>query len=275
MPMTIAALMVYVDPEQQTEQQVRVARELATKFGASVIGVSALMLPPPLIADGVVVQAATEEEVKATRDTLATKEDWFRSVVGLPKEKVEWRWAIESPIKFLANQARAADLVVMKSGYESAEPTHFVDSAEAVLRMGRPVIFVPDNVTELKADRIVVGWKDTREARIAVLHALPLLASASEVSIVEICLSSEQDAARRRVNDVAKYLSASGAKCRTDVRVHTAEADAAHLLRLAMGVNADLIVSGAYGHSRLGEWLFGGMTRGLLRDARCCLMMSH
>lgn len=273
--MSIAVVMVYVDPAQQTEQQVRVAREMALKFGASVIGVSALMMPPPLVADGVVVQAVTEEEVARMKVTLATKEEWFRSVVGLPRDKIEWRWGIESPTTFLTRQARAADLVVMKSRYEGTEPTHFVDSAETVLRMGRPVILVPENVTELKADRIVVGWKDTREARIGVLQALPLLARASEVTILELCLSNEQDSARRRVEDVAKYLSLQGARCRTDVRVHTAEADSDHLLRLAAGTNADLIVTGAYGHSRLGEWLFGGMTRGLLKDARCCLMMSH
>jgi nucleotide-binding universal stress UspA family protein len=275
MPMSIAAVMVYVDPAQQTEQQVRVAREMAQRFGASVIGVSALMVPPPLIADGAVVQAATEEEVARMKATLATKEDWFRSVVGLAKEKMEWRWALESPTTFLTRQARAADLVVMKSRYESAEPTHFVDSAEAVVKMGRPVIVVPENVTGLKADRVVVGWKDTREARVAILHALPLLVRASEATIIELCLSDEQDSSRRHVDDVAKYLSSQGAKCRTDVRVHTAEADSDHLLRLAGGLNADLIVTGAYGHSRLGEWLFGGMTRGLLKNARCCLMMSH
>jgi len=273
--MSIATVMVYVDPAQQTEQQVRVARQMALKFGASIIGVSALMVPPPLVADGVVIQAATEEELARMKAALATKEDWFRSIAGLPKEKIQWRWGIGSPTTFLTNQARAADLVVMKTGYQSAEPTHFVDSAEAVLRMGRPVILVPENVTELTADRIVVGWKDTREARVAVLQALPLLATAAEVTVIELCLSNEQDAARRRVEDVAKYLSLRGAKCRTDVRVYTAETDSAHLLRLAGGAGADLIVTGAYGHSRLGEWLFGGMTRGLLKDASCCLLMSH
>jgi nucleotide-binding universal stress UspA family protein len=166
-------------------------------------------------------------------------------------------------------------LVVMKGGYRSDDQYHFIDPAEAILRMGRPTIVVPEHVSELKADRIVIGWKDTREARIAVLHALPFLAKASEVTIIELCPSDEQDSARRRVHDVAKYLSLRGAKCRTDVRVHTSETDAGHLLRLAKDVSVDLIVTGAYGHSRLGEWMFGGMTRGLLKDAPCCLMMSH
>jgi nucleotide-binding universal stress UspA family protein len=186
-----------------------------------------------------------------------------------PKEKTEWRWDIEDPTSFLVNEARAADLIVINRGYKSADQYHDIDPAEAILRMGRPAILVPEHVSELKADRIIVGWKDTREARIAVLHALPFLANASEVTVVELCLADEQEAARRRARDVSKYLSLRGAKCQTDVRVHTAESDAGHLPRLAKKADADLIVTGAYGHSRLGEWMFGGMTRGLLKDAQC------
>jgi nucleotide-binding universal stress UspA family protein len=274
--MTIATVMIHVDPAQQAEEQVRVARDVAARFGASIIGVSALALPPPVVAEGVVIQAATADDVKEMRTKLAAKEEWFRNVAGLPKEKAEWRWAIDDPTAFLINEARAADLIIMKNKYESANADRDIDPAEAVLRLGRPAILVPKHVSELKADRILVGWKDTREARIAVLHALPFLAKASEVAIVELCPSSEQDAARRRVHDVARYLSMRGAaKCRTDVRVHSAEPDAGHLLRLAKDADVDLIVAGAYGHSRLGEWMFGGMTRGLLKDAPCCLMMSH
>jgi nucleotide-binding universal stress UspA family protein len=54
-----------------------------------------------------------------------------------------------------------------------------------------------------------------------------------------------------------------------------AEADASHLIRLAKDEGADLIVTGGFGHSRLGEWILGGMTLGLLEDAPCCLIMSH
>ena len=273
--MTIATVMVYVDPAQQAEEQVRVARDAAYKFGASIIGISAWELPPPTVAEGIIIEATTPDDVKRMKTALAAKEEWFRNVVGLPKEKIEWRWDIGDPTAFLGSEARAADLVVIKRGSESAGQYHDIDPAEAILRMGRPTIVVPEHVSELKADRIVVGWKDTREARITVLQALPFLAKASEVTIIELCLSNEQDSARRRVQDVAKYLSVRGAKCRTDVRVHTAETDAGHLLRLAKEAGADLIVTGAYGHSRMGEWMFGGMTRGLLTEAPCCLMMSH
>jgi nucleotide-binding universal stress UspA family protein len=273
--MTIATVMVYVDPEQQAEEQVPVARSIATKFKASVIGVSAFAIEPDFVAEGVTIQETTPEDLKRMKSELAQKERWFRDVVGLPTERVEWRWDVEYPVSFLANEARAADLVVLKSTYRQIDPYHLLDPARAVLRMGRPAVLVPEHVHELRADRIVVGWKDTREARLAVHHALPFLKQASQVAVIEICTSNEQDRARRRVRDVAKHLQGHGVKAETDVRVHMAESDAHQLIRLAKDLGADLIVSGAYGHSRLGEWVFGGMTRGLLDEAPFCLMMSH
>jgi nucleotide-binding universal stress UspA family protein len=206
---------------------------------------------------------------------LAEKEQWFREIVGFSREKVEWRWGVEYPTVFLANEARSADLIVIKNKPGKADPYHLIDPAGAVLRMGRPTILVPEHVHELRADRVVVGWKDTREARLTVCDALPFLKKASKVTIVEICTSDEQDLARQRVRDVAKYLQGHGVKSETDVRVHMVESDARHLIRVAKDDGADLIVAGAYGHSRLGEWMFGGMTRGLLDEAPFCLMMSH
>jgi nucleotide-binding universal stress UspA family protein len=273
--MAVATVMVYVDPSQQAEGQVRVARSIANKFDASIVGVSAFAVEPDLVAEGVIIQETTPEDLKRMKTALAEKERWFREVVALPKEKVEWRWNMEYPAMFLANEARSADLVVIKRKQDKINPYRFIDPAEAVLRMGRPTILVPEPVHELHADRIVVGWKDTREARLAVHDALPFLSRASEVTIIEICTPDQQDLALRRVRDVAKYLEAHGVKCQTNVRVHMAESDAHQLVRLAKEQGADLIVTGAYGHSRLGEWIFGGMTRSLLEQAPCCLMMSH
>lgn len=273
--MTITTIMVYVDPAQQAEEQVRVARSIATKFKASMIGVSAFAVERDFVAEGVVIAETTPEDLKRMKAELVEKERWFRDVVGLPRERVEWRWDVEYPIAFLSREARAADLVVLKSGYRKVDPYRLVDPAGAILRMGRPTILVPEHVHELNADRVVVGWKDTREARLAVHDALPFLKHASQVSVIEICNSNEQDRARRNVRDVARYLQRHGVKSEVDVRVHMAESDAQQLVRLTKDLGADLIVAGAYGHSRLGEWVFGGMTRRLLDEAPFCLMMSH
>jgi short subunit dehydrogenase-like uncharacterized protein len=97
--------------------------------------------------------------------------------------------------------------VVVKCKQERINPYRFIDPAEAVLRMGRPTILVPEHVHELLAERIVVGWKDTRQAPLAVRDALPLFARAQQVTIIEICTSNEQDAAQRRVRDVATICS--------------------------------------------------------------------
>jgi nucleotide-binding universal stress UspA family protein len=273
--MSIARIMVYVDPAQQAEEQVRVARSIADKFDASLTGISAFAVEPDFVAEGVIIEETTPEDLKRMKSALAEKEQWFRQIAGLPKERVEWRWQVEKPTVFLANEARSADLVVIKGKQDRIDPYHLIDPAEAILRMGRPVLLVPDRVHELQAERILVGWKDTREARLAIRDALPFLTRASEVAVIEICTSDQQDVARRRVRDVAQYLQSHGAKCRTDVRVYTAESDAHQLIRLAKEDGADLIVTGAYGHSRLGEWVFGGMTKDLIGEAPVCLLMSH
>ena len=273
--MSFASIMVYVDPEQQQEGQIAVAEGIAGRFGASLIGVTAIPVEPPIVTEGVIIAETTPEDLKRIRARLSDKEDWFRRIVRLPPEKVEWRSAIEFPTEFLVEQARAADLVVVRrSGPESGH-LRYLDGAGALLRMGRPVLSVPDGVTQLTGDHVVVGWKDTREARLAVRDALPLLTRAMKVTIAEICTSDEQDVARRRVRDVAVYLKRHGVSCEHDIRVHAAEADAGYLIRLAADVRADLVVTGGYGHSRLGEWIFGGMTRSLLQDAPVCLLMSH
>ncbi|WFU70584.1 MULTISPECIES: universal stress protein [unclassified Bradyrhizobium] len=273
--MSFASVMVYVHPEQQEEGQIAVAEGIARGFEASILGVAAIATEPTIAAEGVIIQETTAEDLERIRATLSAKEMWFRRIVRLPSEKVEWRSAIGFPTEFLAEQARAADLVVVKRNSLRPMTPRYLDSAGAMLRMGRPTLSVPDGVTELAGDRIVIGWKDTREARLAVREALPFLIRASKVTIAEICTPDEQDAAHGGGRDVANYLKKHGVSCEHEVRVHTAEPDADYLIRLAAGVGADLIVTGGYGHSRLGEWIFGGMTHSLLQQARVCLLMAH
>jgi nucleotide-binding universal stress UspA family protein len=154
-------------------------------------------------------------------------------------------------------------------------PTRLVDPGEAILKMGRPTLVVPEGVSSLRAEHIVIGWKDTREARRAVRDALPFLQQATRVTIVEACGSGDEKTALERLDSVAHYLSLHRIKGGPRVMLEQKGSGAAQLIRIAQEERADMLVNGAYGHSRLGECIFGGMTRELLATSPICCLMSH
>ena len=150
-----------------------------------------------------------------------------------------------------------------------------LDLGGAILKMGRPTLVVPEGVGSLAREHVVIGWKDTREARRAVQDALPFLHEATRVTIFEACGPDEEKTALGRLDDVARYLALHRIKSGPMVMVQKEGSGAAQLLQIAKDERADLLVTGAYGHTRLGEWIFGGMTRELLATSPICCLMSH
>jgi nucleotide-binding universal stress UspA family protein len=134
---------------------------------------------------------------------------------------------------------------------------------------------VPPKIDTLEAARIIVGWKDTREARRALRDALPFLQRAKAVTIVEFADEETEARARARAADVTRYLARHKVQVGHSIVAHTKGSVADELIRLAEVEGADLIVAGAYGHSRLGEWAFGGVTRDLLASSPVCCLLSH
>ena len=137
------------------------------------------------------------------------------------------------------------------------------------------MLVVPASVDTLKAERIVIGWKDSREARRAVQDSLPLLHEAKSVTIVEVCDDGAESAGRRRVDDVAQYLARHRITVGNVTTAAAAGPVADQLVKLENADGADLIVAGGYGHSRLGEWIFGGVTRDLLRSSPMCCFFAN
>lgn len=127
----------------------------------------------------------------------------------------------------------------------------------------------------MRAEHVVVAWKDTREARGAVLDAMPFLRIAKRVSVVEVCTGGGERNASVRIDDVVRYLARHQITADARPIAHHDRSDADHLLQFALNEDADLLVAGAYGHSRLGEWIFGGMTRDILASRPLCCLMSH
>ena len=105
--MSYAALMVYVDNDATPEQRVRLAANLADRFTASLIGLSALAVPPPVVADGMVMDALTDADIQLMKAKLAEKGEWFRAIAGGDRRQGEWRSVLELPTDALAREARS------------------------------------------------------------------------------------------------------------------------------------------------------------------------
>ncbi|RWK65664.1 MAG: universal stress protein [Mesorhizobium sp.] len=251
---------------------VKLGIELADRFGAHLIGLAAADVPP-LVAtgDGMVYEG---EIMQIQRAEIEKRLAELRAeFVRLVPETIssEWRQEVCSPTRFLSICARAADLIVT-SGGEGENVYRAVEIGSLVLGTGRPVLITASNVEHIMAKTVLVAWKDTREARRALADALPFLAKANEVVIATIH-SDRDDSIRDSLADVAVFLEHHGIMARTELIA--GEADGDRLLTFARSIHADLVVSGAYGHSRLREWTFGGVTRTLIEESSINRFMSY
>ena len=273
--MSYTTLLVYVTVDRVSKQLVGVAAGLADKFSARLIGLSALAIMPPFVAEGVViVDNASEFDTAQMKAKLADAGNEFGASVGAHRQ-TEWRSVLEFPTDTLVSEARCADLIVVGQNRFSGDLYRFADNGAAILGAGRPVLVVPAAVASLTADHVVVGWRDTREARRAVQDALPFLHEAKRVTIVAICEKDQMETAHLRIDDVVHYLARHRVKAEARIEMQLRGSGADQLVGLALDEGSDLLVTGAYGHSRLNEWVFGGMTRDLLISSPICCLMSH
>ena len=204
--MSYATLMVYVNVDHISTTLVNVAAGLADKFSANLIGLSAVAIVPPFVAEGVViVDNASELDIAKMKTSLAEAGDKFRAAAGAVRQ-TEWRSALETPTDTLIGEARCADLIAIEKSSRSIDFYRAVDTGAAILGAGRPFLIVPGIVKALTADHVVVGWKDTREARRAIQDALPFLHAAKRVTVIEICENDQKETARHGVDDVVLYL---------------------------------------------------------------------
>ncbi|MBR0878494.1 nucleotide-binding universal stress UspA family protein [Bradyrhizobium japonicum] len=277
--MTYATVMVSLTLDQSNEARLQVAGELAERFEAAMIGVAAAQFAPPLyFTDGAEAQSLIDQEEASIRKRLADLEAQFRAVTKARGGRVEWRGAMDFPARFVLAQARCADIIV-SGGHSPAFSDAFALASpkDLVMQSGRPLLVVPDEVNWLDLRSVLVAWKDTPEARRAVVDALPMLRKARDVTIVEIPeRDDDRSAVMAGVTDVAAWLARHGvtASARVSEAVRNATA-AAQLEQVAGDLGAGLIVAGAYGHSRFRELILGGVTEYLVTQSARSVLLSH
>lgn len=210
---------------------------------------------------------------------LKEVEGAFRGTLGNKVPAVEWRSSVldyGSIVDYVVREMRAADLLVASAAEGDAvfDRTRNVDIADMVLRIGKPVLVVGSGVERLDLRSAVVAWRDSKESRRAAQDALPLLARADRVTVVEVASDENLAAAEARTSDVARWLTGHGIPASS--RVDRSEGnDAAQLAAIARRLGAGLLVGGAYGHARLREWVLGGVTRELLLRPVGSSLVSH
>jgi nucleotide-binding universal stress UspA family protein len=275
--MDYKTVMVGLALDRPNDACLRVAGDVAERFGARIIGVAASDLRPPMyFADGDFAQKLLDQEAAAIEQRLSALEAEFRASVEKRATAVEWRSARSLPVPYLLQQARAADILVIGTRTETlVDPCAAPDPSDLVMQAGRPLIVVPPTVEWLDLRSILVAWKDVGEARRAVFDALPILAAAKEVTIVEIPERAGGDAeALSHVGDVAAWLRGHGIAANSVVPEKAGNVTG-QLENIAAHVGAGAVIAGAYGHSRFREWALGGVTRHLATESRRCAFLSR
>ena len=274
--MTYSTIMAHMAVGTSNDGVLRVAAGLAERFNASIVGIAAAQ--PMGDLDCYATAEMMEVDRARVARGIADAEAQFRSTLRGRCPRVSWRSVAvtTSLADDVVREARAADLVVTgpDSGFSPINSARGVVVSDLILNAGRPVLLVPSDAHEPDLRCVVVAWKDTREARRATADALPMLALAGRVLVVEVAEVGELPLARARLEDVAGWLGRHGVASEAFALPSTGEASA-QLHDFAGEHEASLVVAGAYGHGRLREWVFGGVTRDLLARADRCSLVSH
>jgi nucleotide-binding universal stress UspA family protein len=273
-PEGYAAVLTHV--QRDAPERLACARDLAQRFGAALVGIGAEAIPPIAAgpATGVVQAQWFTACNEAAEENLRVAREMFRAACAGLGAGGDWRQSLDLPIEVISRASRAADLIVASapdgpgSGYRDARPS------DLALLTGRPVLVAPSREKSLSAQRVVLAWKDTREARRAMADALPFFRRAKAVLVLEVAGRHLEDA-QSRCADVVSALERHGVQAEPSAVGAVGQTDGEEILNQASAFGADLIVAGAYGHPRLGEMIFGGVTRTLLGQHELFVLLSH
>jgi nucleotide-binding universal stress UspA family protein len=277
--MTYATVMVSLALDQPNEARLAVAGQIAETFDAALIGIVASVFSPPLyFTDGEQAQMVIDQEEASIKRRVAELEAQFRQATRNRARHIEWRSAIDFPTRFVLQQARSADIIVCGGRSDAfSDPFATVTPRDLVMEAGRPLLVVPDSVDWLDPRSAIVAWKDTAEARRAIVASLPMLRKAKDVAVAEIVEKDGSHAAAvAGVRDVVTWLSRHGIRASELAAARDHDRDVfAQLDAMAAAVGAGFMVGGAYGHSRFREWILGGMTQHFITQTARCVLLSH
>lgn len=277
--MNYKTLLVHIDDSRRSSARVEIALELAQRWDAHLIGLYVVCqeIFRPLFNEDESLRLA-QAEAQAV-ENVRKAQDAFLAAAERTGRSVEWRAPAGAALDVATLHARHADLLVL--GQEDPkDPAAYVERnfvGNLVLAAGCPALVLPyAGTVRTLGDNILIAWDGSREAARAMADALPLLKRARFVGVDIVQPSGQQHAYAPEGIDVAAWLDAHGVRASfSSTPKHVTVGTGATLLNRASDLHVDLLVMGAYGHSRMRERVFGGVTRTMLESMTVPVLMAH
>jgi nucleotide-binding universal stress UspA family protein len=268
--MAYRTILVELADDRELAPRLRLARGLAERFDAVLIGMH--VMPPPFIpygeASAYIGPEFLEAQRRANREIAERIRGVFQKVCG-DESRARWHEAEGDRGELLAEAAHTTDLVLARRA-KVGDTTAPDVLDQLVTATGVPVLALPPGSSEDFRRTVLVGWNGSREAARAAHDALPFLQAATRVIL---CAVGEQ--AKTSLEAAAAMLRRHGVNIQPH-QVDEPDGNAGEvLLAQAVAHAADLLVMGAYGHTRLREMVFGGATRRVLREATLPVLFAN
>ncbi len=275
--MSLKSLLVHVNSGDQTNHLLDAATILATAHDAHVTGLAvrppfAFPIGTPALLPEEAIEAYNRQQDEAMEAARERFEDAMQRAGII--ERSEWRKAIGDPATVLALHGRYADLVIVGQTDPNTPQGEIGTLPDnLVLEAGRPVLVVPYiGPGETIGTRVMVAWNGSREAARAVADAMPILERAKKV---EVLVAEPVSIGDLPGADIARHLARHGIRVEASRTIPDVIDVGDTLLNNVSDFGADLLVMGAYGHSRMREIVLGGATRHILQHMTVPVLMSH
>lgn len=275
--MTIKTILVLADGGAGTAATLQTAVNLARRFGASldVLHVRAdVETMVPVIGEGM-SGAMVEQMMGAMAQTVETRaakaREAYQEVCEPAGVNATWREGTGRETDILANAGRLTDLIVIGRPDAETETPLAATLDAALFDTGRPVLVAPSPAASSVGSRVMIAWNGSAQAARVVAGAMPFLRMAEQVLVVTVDDIGRSASAA----DLVVYLGKHGIRATHEALTADHQTTGARVLKHAAERKSDLLVMGAYGHSRLREMILGGATRDVLATATLPLLMAH
>jgi nucleotide-binding universal stress UspA family protein len=281
--MPYKTLLVHLNDRRRAEHLLKPTIALASRWNAHLVGLHVYPSIPQLSAFGTriggeavgsLVSAAREEadHIRAIFDRMTANQPFvaeWQSIKAMGADLAE----------LVMERGRAADLIVTSQSDPDWEMTPVLDFPERLaIESGRPVLVVPNSGRfESIGRNVIVAWSGTRESARATYDALPILVEAEEVRVLGVAEPRHRNGAPAPLPDtaIAASLARHGIKAVAVRSEPGNKSVSAEILARVADIDGDLLVMGAYGHSRFSELVFGGVTRHIARHMTVPTLFSH